>query len=231
MSGHSRKNPANDSKILKHLATVYRAVASYIVNLSVKGVLNMIKDLLTPEVLKAEMSVLNLAGIARKYGVSKQYIHQLYRQYAAEYPQLFYEPEIEPEWLKEQLKTHTVLEICNMTGKSYHHIHNLMRQHNLVKHTTTAELDKTYIREQYVTLCQSDRSLAQHYSCSVSLIRKFRHQHGILHADRIPLSERLSEMVAKQHMMDGLSLLQLSEQYDETPYEIAKLLRSYSIEI
>lgn len=190
----------------------------------------MIKDSLTPEVFKTELSNLNLSGIARKYGVSKQYINQLYNEYRALYPEMFEEPEIEPDWLKEQLELHTVIEICNMTGKSYHHIRNLMRRYNLTKSTATAAFDKEYIREQYVTLCRSDKSLAEHYGCSVSLIRQFRYKHSILKSDRLSLSERLPIEEAKRLILvEGLSPSQISERYDATPNEVIKLLNSYAI--
>ena len=172
----------------------------------------MLKDILTPEVFKAELSSLNLSGIARKYGVSKQYIHQLHNEYRSLYPDMFREPEIEPDWLKEQLELHTVIEICNMTGKSYHHIRNLMRQYNLTKNTVTAAFDKEYIREQYVTLYRSDKSLAEHYGCSASLIRQFRYKHSILKSDRLPLSERLPlEEANRLIQVEGLSPSEISE--------------------
>lgn len=190
----------------------------------------MIKDSLTPEVFKTELSNLNLSGIARKYGVSKQYINQLYNEYRALYPEMFEEPEIEPDWLKEQLELHTVIEICNMTGKSYHNIRNLMRRYNLTKNTATAAFDKEYIREQYVTLCRSDKSLAEHYGCSVSLIRQFRYKHSILKSDRLSLSERLPVEEAKRLIqVEGLSPSQIGERYDATPNEVIKLLNSYAI--
>ena len=150
----------------------------------------MLKDILTPEVFKAELSSLNLSGIARKYGVSKQYIHQLHNE----------------------------------------HIRNLMRQYNLTKNTVTAAFDKEYIREQYVTLYRSDKSLAEHYGCSASLIRQFRYKHSILKSDRLPLSERLSvEEATRLIHVEGLSPLEISERYDATENEIIKLLNSYSI--
>ncbi len=191
----------------------------------------MIKDTLTPDVFKAELTELNLSGIARKYGVSKQYINQLYNEYRSIYPELFEEPEIDPCWLKEQLENHTVVEICNMTGKSYHHIRNLMRQHNLTKNTATAAFDKDYVREQYVTLCRSDKSLAEHYGCSVSLIRQFRYKHSILKSDRLPLSERLPiEEAYRLVQEERLSPSQIGEKYDATPNEVIKLLNGYAIE-
>ena len=190
----------------------------------------MLKDILTPKVFKAELSSLNLSGIARKYGVSKQYIHQLHNEYRSLYPDMFREPEIEPDWLKEQLELHTVIEICNMTGKSYHHIRNLMRQYNLTKNTVTAAFDKEYIREQYVTLYRSDKSLAEHYGCSASLIRQFRYKHSILKSDRLPLSERLPlEEANRLIQVEGLSPSEISEKYDATSNEVIKLLNRYAI--
>lgn len=192
----------------------------------------MLKDTLTPAVFKQELSTLNLSGIAKKYGVSKQYITQLFSEYRSLYPDLFEEPPIEPEWLSKQLEEHTVLEICNITGKSYHHIRKLMTKYGLSKKTATASFDKDYIREQYVTLCRSDKQLAEHYGCSVSLIKQFRYEHAILKSDRPPLADRLSKDEAK-HLIETekLSAKEISEIYDTTPNEIIKLLKSYSIDV
>ena len=46
-----------------------------------------IKEQLTPLVFKKESETLSLSGIARKYGVSKQYITQLHTEYKTQYPE------------------------------------------------------------------------------------------------------------------------------------------------
>ena len=189
-----------------------------------------IKKQLTPSVFKKESETLSLSDIARKYGVSKQYITQLHTEYKAQYPELFAETEISPDWLKVQLNSHTILEICNMTGKSYHTIKKLMGEYGLSKPTATAAFDKDYVREQYITHCKSDKELAAHYGCSVSLVKKFRYEHAILKTDRLPLHERLTEPIARQLLeCDRMTLNQLSEQFDATPGEITKVLESYGL--
>lgn len=189
-----------------------------------------IKEQLTPSVFKKESETLSLSDIARKYGVSKQYITQLHKEYKAQYPELFAETEISPDWLKVQLNSHTILEICNMTGKSYHTIKKLMGEYGLSKPTATAAFDKDYVREQYITHCKSDKELAAHYGCSVSLVKKFRYEHAILKTDRLPLHERLTEPIARQLLeCDRMTLNQLSEQFDATPGEITKVLESYGL--
>lgn len=189
-----------------------------------------IKEQLTPSVFKKESETLSLSDIARKYGVSKQYITQLHTEYKAKYPELFTETEISPDWLKAQLNSRTILEICNMTGKSYHTIKKLMREYGLSKPTATAAFDKDYVREQYITHCKSDKELATHYGCSVSLVKKFRYEHAILKTDRLPLHERLTEPIARRLIeCDRMTLNQLSEQFDATPGEITKVLESYGL--
>ena len=190
-----------------------------------------IKDSLTPTQLKRLLETQNLITVAKNYGVTKQYISQLYAEYKAQYPDLFAEPEITAEWIEEQLETHTILEICNATGKSYHHIKKLMAEYGISKNTATASFDKDYIREQYVTLCKSDKELAKHYGCSVSLVKKFRYEHSILKTDRHPLSERLPKEDALKLIHKGYTTEQLSEKFDVTPKEIIKLLCSYEINI
>ncbi len=189
-----------------------------------------IKDTLTPIQLKTLLETENLITIAKKYGVSKQYISQLYAEYKAQYPELFAEPEITAEWLSEQLESHTILEICNTTGKSYHHIKKMMAKYGITKPTTTAAFDKDFIREQYVTLCRSDKEIAKHYGCSVSLVKKFRYEHAILKTDRNPLSERLTKNTVLQLVQEGYTPQQLSEKFDVTLREMEKLLFSYGIE-
>lgn len=191
-----------------------------------------VKDSLTPIQLKTLLETENLITIAKKYGVSKQYISQLYSEYKAQYPELFTEEPITVQWLKEQLEIHTILEICNETGKSYHHIKKMMAEYGIEKPTTTSNFDKDYVREQYVTLCKSDKELAKHYGCSVSLVKKFRYEHSILKSDRQPLSARLTkEHATKLLQEEHYTIDQLSEQFDATHKEIIKLLCSYGFEV
>lgn len=190
-----------------------------------------VKDFLTPIQLKTLLETKNLITIAKKYGVSKQYISQLYSEYKAQYPELFSEIPITAQWLKEQLESRTILEICNDTGKSYHQIKKLMAEYGIEKPTATANFDKEYVREQYVTLCKSDKELAKHYGCSVSLIKKFRYEHAILKTDRTPLAERLTKECALHLVRDGHTVETLAEKFDATQKEIIRLLCSYEINI
>lgn len=190
-----------------------------------------VKDSLTPIQLKTLLESENLITIARKYGVSKQYISQLYSEYKAQYPEMFAEEPITAQWLREQLESRTILEICNDTGKSYHQIKKLMAEYGIEKPTATANFDKEYVREQYVTLCKSDKELAKHYGCSVSLIKKFRYEHSILKTDRVSLAERLTKDLALQLVHDGHTVETLSEKFDATQKEIIRLLCSYEINI
>ena len=190
-----------------------------------------VKDSLTPIQLKTLLEAENLITIAKKYGVSKQYISQLYSEYKTQYPELFAEEPITAEWLKEQLESRTILDICNETGKSYHQIRKLMAEYGIEKPTTTANFDKDYVREQYVTLCKSDKELAKHYGCSVSLVKKFRYEHSILKTDRAPLAERLTKKLALQLVHNGHTIETLADKFDATPKEIIRLLCSYEINI
>lgn len=190
-----------------------------------------VKDSLTPIQLKTLLESENLITIARKYGVSKQYISQLYSEYKAQYPEMFAEEPITAQWLREQLESRTILEICNDTGKSYHQIKKLMAEYGIEKPTATANFDKDYVREQYVTLCKSDKELAKHYGCSVSLIKKFRYEHSILKTDRVSLAERLTKDLALQLVHDGHTVQTLAEKFDATQKEIIRLLCSYEINI
>ncbi len=192
----------------------------------------MIKDTLTPLVLKAELTELNLSQIARKYGVSKQHINHIYKEYRLRYPEMFAEREIKPDWLKAQLENHTVKEICDKTGTTYYRIRNLMKQYGLTKNTITTSFDKDYIREQYELICRSDQSLADEFGCSEGLIRKYRHKYSILKAHRPPLSERLPAETAKQLVQsEKLSVQEISKKYDATANEVMKLLKNYSIDV
>lgn len=190
-----------------------------------------VKDSLTPIQLKTLLESENLITVARKYGVSKQYISQLYSEYKAQYPEMFAEEPITAQWLGEQLESRTILEICNDTGKSYHQIKKLMAEYGIEKPTATANFDKEYVREQYVTLCKSDKELAKHYGCSVSLIKKFRYEHSILKTDRVSLAERLTKDLALQLVHDGHTVQTLAEKFDATQKEIIQLLCSYEINI
>lgn len=190
-----------------------------------------IKDSLTPMQLKTLLETENLITIAKKYGVSKQYISQLYSEYKAQYPELFAEKPITAQWLREQLESRTILEICNDTGKSYHQIKKLMAEYGLEKPTATSNFDRAFVYEQYVTLCKSDKELAKHYGCSVSLVKKFRYEHAILKTDRVPLAERLTKELALKLVRDGHTVETLSEKFDATQKEIIRLLCSYEINI
>lgn len=190
-----------------------------------------VKLSLTPLQLKNSLKTQNLITLAKKFSVSKQYMSQLYAQYRAQYPELFREEEISKEQLASLLGDHTIAEICNITGKSYHQIRKLMRSYGITKETVTASFDPDYIRQQYVQLCRSDKELADYYGCSVSLIRKFRYEYSILKSDRKPLGERLSKLTAEKLVyIDGLSATQLAARFDTTLNEIIKLLDKYGID-
>lgn len=190
-----------------------------------------VKLSLTPLQLKNSLKTQNLITLAKKFSISKQYMSQLYAQYRAQYPDLFRNDEISKEQLANLLDEHTIAEICNITGKSYHEIRKLMRSYGITRETVTASFDPDYIRQQYVELCRSDKELADYYGCSVSLIRKFRYEHSILKSDRKPLGERLSKPTAEKLVYtDGLSASQLAAKFDATQNEIIKLLEKYGID-
>lgn len=86
----------------------------------------MLKDILTPQKLKSELEHSNLSQIAKRYGVSKQYMTQVFAEYRKQYPHLFPETYPSKEWLENALKQNTILGICNETGLSYHRIRNRM---------------------------------------------------------------------------------------------------------
>ena len=77
----------------------------------------------------------------------------------------------------------------------------------------------------------SDKELAKHYGCSVSLIKKFRYEHSILKTDRVSLAERLTKDLALQLVHDGHTVQTLAEKFDATQKEIIRLLCSYEINI
>ena len=88
----------------------------------------MLKDILTPQKLKSELEHSNLSQIAKRYGVSKQYMTQVFAEYRKQYPHLFPETYPSKEWLENALKQKTILGICNETGLSYHRIDVYKRQ-------------------------------------------------------------------------------------------------------
>ena len=98
----------------------------------------MLKDILTPQKLKSELEHANLSQIAKRYGVSKQYMTQVFAEYRKQYPHLFPETYPSKEWLENALKQKTILGICNETGLSYHRIRKLMDEYGIPKNTVTA---------------------------------------------------------------------------------------------
>lgn len=190
-----------------------------------------LKDTLTPKRFKRLLATHSLIDIAKKYGVSKQYISQLYSEYKEAYPSLFEEQEITKEWLAEMIETHTIKEICELTGKSFHLIKKLMAEYAIEKPTASRSFERDYIYEQYVLQCRSDEQIALHYGCSASLVKKFRQAQGIRHEDRVPLEERLPKELAASLIDEGYSIEQLSQKFDATPYRVRRLLISYNLPI
>lgn len=188
-----------------------------------------VKDTLTPKRLKRLLATHNLIDIAKKYGVSKQYISQLYAEYKERFPELFDEKEITARWLSKKLETHTIKEICEKTGKSYHHIKKLMAEYGIERPTASANFDRDYIHEQYVVQCKSDEEIAKHYGCSASLVKKFRQKHSILYTDRQPLSERLTKELATSLIVEGQTIEQLVERFDATPWKIRRVIMQYDL--
>lgn len=111
-----------------------------------------IKEQLTPLVFKKESETLSLSGIAESTAFPNNISHSCTRNTKHNTRSFSQKPEISPDWLNAQLDSHTILEICNMTGKSYHTIKKLMGEYGLSKPTATAAFDEDYVREQYITL-------------------------------------------------------------------------------
>ncbi len=190
----------------------------------------MIKDILTPQKMKEELKTLNLTQIAKKYGVTKQYISQLYAEYQSFHPELFRKNKPSEQWLKEAIKTKSIIEICNETGLSYHHIKKLMLKYGIEKPTVTATFDIEDIRHLYVNLWWSDKSLADKYGCSAILIKKFRYSNQIFKTDRLPLACRLTKPAAEYLLKKlQLSLREMCEVYDVSEYSINKVLKELNL--
>ena len=100
----------------------------------------MLKDILTPQKLKSELEHSNLSQIAKRYGVSKQYMTQVFAEYRKQYPHLFPETYPSKEWLENALKQKTILGICNETGLSYHRIRKLMDEYGFTKTLSPPDL-------------------------------------------------------------------------------------------
>lgn len=191
----------------------------------------MLKDTLTPQKLADELKHSNLSKIAKKYGVSRQYMTQLHTEYRAAYPELFPEKTVSKEWLEHALETKTIIEICNDAGLSYYHIRNLIRNYQIPKkYTTTSKFDEEKIRRQYIDLWWSDREIAAEYGCSVSLVKKFRYDHGILKTDRLPLTQRLTKSILQTLINEyHLTASEICYIFDATPNEIQKFLSYYNL--
>ena len=190
----------------------------------------MLKDILTPQKLKSELEHANLSQIAKRYGVSKQYMTQVFAEYRKQYPHLFPETYPSKEWLENALKQKTILGRCNETGISYHRLRKLMEEYGIPKHTVTARFDKQKIRQQYVVYRWSDKEIAEEYGCSVYLVKKFRYDHQIFKNDRLPLKDCLTKDMAQKLINNyHLGLNEIHYIFDATPNEIQKLLESYQI--
>lgn len=191
---------------------------------------SVIRSILTPQKLTEELKTQNLSQIAKKYGVSKQYITQLHTKYQASYPDLFPKKTISKKELEKALKTQTIASVCNQTGLSYYTVRKLIRQYGLRKDTATARFDEKDIRRKYLDLWWSDAEIAETYGCSVSLVKKFRYNRGILKTDRAPLAERLTRDAALYLTAErGLSLSDICRVFGSTRPETEKLLGTYGI--
>lgn len=191
---------------------------------------SVIRSILTPQKLTEELKTYNLSQIAKKYGVSKQYITQLHTEYQAFYPDLFPKKTISKEKLEKALKTQTIASLCIQTGLSYYTVRKLIRQYGLQKDTATARFDEKDIRRKYLDLWWSDAEIAETYGCSASLVKKFRYNHGILKTDRAPLAERLTRDAALYLTAEReLSLSDICRVFDSTRLETEKLLGTYGV--
>lgn len=190
----------------------------------------MLKDILTPQKLKSELEHANLSQIAKRYGVSRQYMTQVFAEYRKQYPHLFPDNYPSKEWLENALKHNTILGVCNETGLSYHRIRKLIDEYEIPKNTASARFDRQKIRQQYVVFRWSDKEIAEEYGCSVYLVKKFRYDHQIFKNDRLPLKDCLTKETA-QKLVCGyhLDLDDICYLFDATPNEIRRLLDGYRI--
>lgn len=194
-----------------------------------------LKDVLSAEKL-AELLNLpkkkSLAAIGAEYHVSRQRIHQLYREYVRQRPELFPSRKVPAaEEIRDLLAANAPLsKIAKKYSLSVGKLKKYMNAYGLKKEYLKEKLKRDELYRLYVELEMSDEKIARMYNCSPNTIMKLRYENQIYERMRRSLRERLTPEIFKElYEKEGLRLEQIASLFKANVQTVIRLKREYGI--
>ena len=194
-----------------------------------------LKEALTPEQLAEYVNPpinYSFSKIGNLHGVSRQRIHQLYKEYKESYSDLFME-KMEPSQaeLAELLERFTTLkEVAEHLSVTTNRLKRMLKQHGLKKTFVKEALSEEVLYKMYVDEEKSDEEIAEQYRCSPNTVMKLRYQFGIYESMRKPLSSKLTrERFLMLYEGRNVTLQQLAMLFDTHIQHVITLKREYNI--
>lgn len=178
-------------------------------------------------------SKMSLNDIGKKYGVSRQRVHQVLQEYKEQFPELFV-GNVEPtkEEIKEKLdKNYSLSDIAKDFEISTGHLKKKMDEYGLKKQFIKDVLTKEILIELYVNKEKSDDEIANMYNCSANTVMKLRYNHNIHESMKRTLGEKLTrDIFIDLYINKKLLLVQLAELFGTNIQNVIKLKKEYKID-
>ena len=145
-----------------------------------------LKDRLNPKRLASLVNPptgLTFAEIGRSYDVTRQRIHQLYKEYKELYPDLFIEKEEKvpkKEHIEKMLAQNISLtKMSKEFDITQNKLKKVMNLYGLKKVYLKDKITKEMLYNLYVVQGLSDKEIADRYNCSKNTIEALRKKHEI----------------------------------------------------
>lgn len=194
-----------------------------------------LKKVLTPQKMLELLSPpykMNFSKIGMKYNVSRQRIHQIYKEYKRQYPEMFKLPQ-EPskEEIEGLLKKNVPLsKIAATFDISVGRLKKLMFKYGLKKTFIKDVLTTECLKDLYIEQEKTDQEIAQFFNCSPNTVMKLRYSYGIYKHMRKPLCKKLTkELFYELYVEKDLLLSQIAELFNVNIQSVIEIKKSYGI--
>lgn len=195
-----------------------------------------LKKRLSPEKLADYVNPpreLSFSKIGRKYGVSRQRVHQIYNEYRSKWPELFItKRDPTKEELEALLKKHTTFRaMAEELGVTTGRLKRYLQTYGLKKPFLKDLLTKEVLMQLYVVEEKSDQEISKLYRCSPNTVMKIRYDLGIYESMRKTLRQKLTrDVFIDLYEKRDLSLNQIAHLFNTHIQKVIDLRKEYNIE-
>lgn len=192
-----------------------------------------LKKTLTPSVLASYINPpmnLSFSEIGTKHDVSRQRVHQLYKEYKKNHPDLFVEKTVPGKAELESLLTScpTLKEVAEKLDMTVNKLKRLMKRYDLKKQFVKEALSHDVLHQLYVVEEKSDDEIGRQFRCSRNTVMKLRYEFGIYESMRKTLADKLTKEIFEElYEQRGVSLHQLASLFGTHIQNIIELKTMY----